>query len=544
MKKIYLFLLLVVTFTTTSCDGFLVQEPTTSLDQMSAYESVASADAVLNGCYATLGEYDYFGYRYMHVLSITSGAWTSTRSNEIPTTSMQIQVNDVHVEKMYAAYYASIGVANDILKNLPLSTIDKANKDRIMGEAYFIRAMTYFNLVRQFGKVPLVVKPVESYSEAHIGRTDTALVYQQIIDDLDSAFVRLPAPGSNAAGRPNKYAAPALQAKVHVTIAGNDPLSPNWKKAYDAATTVYTSTTYRLLRPFTAVFDIANKNSAESIFEIQFGASIMSLKLTNVTLPLRNTLTPSSTGGTQWGKTRPNKEVFDMFVNTYPGDPRIDGSFLHTSYTKMDLADKSKTLQVNIYPNTSNTTANGSLKANGDDKEYPFIKKFVDPAITTEASSCNFIYYRYADLLLILAEAANEIDKTDEAIGYVNELLARARDKNGDFVEDATELSPAAWPTGLSKDEVRTKIMTERQIELCGESDEWYTFRRRGADYLKTIVDRHNAHPHVNKPTPAKYVYKYVATDIDIKRNLKFPFPPAEITRNESIADTDQNFGY
>lgn len=544
MKKIYIIILVVTSFITTSCEGFLVQEPATSLDQKSAYESVASADAVLNGLYATLGNYDYFGYRYMHVLSVTSGAWTSTRANEIPTTSMQIQVNDVHVEKMYAAYYGTIGVANDILKNLPLSSIEKASKDRIMGEAYFIRAMTYFNLVRQFGKVPLVIKPVESYTEAHIGRTDTALVYQQIIDDLDSAYVRLPAPGSNAAGRPNKFAAPALQAKVHVTIAGNNPLSPNWQKAYDAAKMVYTSTAYRLLRPFTAVFDIKNKNSAESIFEIQFGAAINSLKLTNVTLPLGTILTPSSTGGTQWGKTRPNKEVFDLFVTTYPGDPRIDGSFLHTSYTKMDLVDKSKTLQVNIYPSTANTTPIGSLKANADDKEYPFIKKYVDPAITTEASSSNFIYYRYADLLLILAEAANELDKTDEAIGYVNELLTRTRDKDGDFVADVDELSPAAWPTGLVKDEVRTKIMTERQIELCGEADEWYTFRRRGEAYLKTIVDRHNAHPHVNKPTPAKFVYKYAATNNDIKRNMKFPFPPAEITRNENIADIEQNFGY
>lgn len=86
--------------------------------------------------------------------------------------------------------------------------------------------------------------------------------------------------------------------------------------------------------------------------------------------------------------------------------------------------------------------------------------------------------------------------------------------------------------------------MTERQIELCGEADEWYTFRRRGAAYLKTIVDRHNAHPHVNKATPAKYVYKYAATDNDILRSLKLPFPPAEINRNEAIQDNEQNFGY
>ena len=542
MKKLIIYLFIATGLTFTSCDDFLVQNPTTQLDQVSAYSDGESANAVLNGLYSTLGNYDYFAYRYMHVLSVTSGAWTSTRANEIPLTSMQIQTNEVHVEKMYAAYYNTIGVANDILKNLPPSTVDKSTKDVIMGEAYFIRAMTYFNMVRQFGKVPLVVKPIEKFDSAHIARTDTTLVYKQIISDLDSAFTLLPI--TNNAGRPKKMAAPALKAKVYLTMAGNDPVSPYWQMAYDAALTAYNSKVYSMLRPFSAVFDIKNKNNAESIFEIQFGAAVNSLKLTNITLPLGTTLTPNSTGGTQWGKTRPNKEVYDLFALTYPGDPRIDATFLHTSYTKMDLVVKSKTLLVNIYPSTATTGTNGTLKANADDKEYPFIKKYLDPAITTEASSSNFIYYRYADLLLVLAEAANEINKTDEAIGYVNELLARARDKDGDFVADTDELSPAAWPLGLTKDEVRTKIMTERQIELCGEADEWYTFRRRGATYLKTIVDRHNAHPHVNKPTPAKYVYKYAATDNDILRSLKLPFPPAEINRNEAIQDNEQNFGY
>lgn len=542
MKKLILYLFIATGLTFTSCEDFLVQNPTTQLDQVSAYSDAESANAVLNGLYATLGGYDYFAYRYMHVLSVTSGAWTSTRANEIPLTSMQIQTNEVHVEKMYAAYYSTIGVANDILKNLPPSTVEKSSKEVIMGEAYFIRAMTYFNLVRQFGKVPLVVKPIEKYDSAHIARTDTALVYKQIISDLDSAFAMLPT--TNKAGRPVKMAAPALKAKVYLTMAGNDPVSPYWKMAYDAALSVYTSNAYKLVRPFASVFDIKNKNNGESIFEIQFGAAVNSLKLTNVTLPLGTTLTPNSTGGTQWGKTRPNKEVFDLFVTTYPGDPRIDATFLHTSYTKMDFVVKSKTLLVNIYPSTATTGTNGTLKANADDKEYPFLKKYLDPAITTEASSSNFIYYRYADLLLVLAEAANEIGHTDEAIGYVNELLTRARDKNGDLVIDGTEISPVAWPTGLSKEVVRAKIMNERQIELCGEADEWYTFRRRGAAYLKTIVDRHNAHPHVNKPTPAKYVYKYAATDNDILRSLKLPFPPAEINRNEAIQDNEQNFGY
>jgi hypothetical protein len=544
MKKIYSYLLLIAGITFTSCEDFLVQQPTTALDQISAYESTASADAVLNGCYASLGGYDYFGYRYMHVLSVTSGGWVSTRSPEVQLTSLQIQANELHVEKMYASFYQSIGIANDIIKNLPQSEIELTDKNRILGEAYFIRAMTYFNLVRIFGNVPLVVKPVENYTEAHIGRTETAAVYGQIISDLDSAYAKLPAPGSNSKGRPHKFAAPALKAKVHITLAGNNESSSEWQKAYDAAKLVYDSKAYSLVRPLTDMFNINNKNNAESIFEVQFSQTILSSKLTNVTLPLGVSLIPNTTGGTQWGKTRPSKASFDVFTSTYPGDPRIDATFLHTSYTKFDLANKSKTLLVNIYPNTTNTPANGTLKANNDDKEYPFIKKYVDGSATTEASGCNFIYLRYADVLLLLAEAANEVNLKDEAIGYVNELLARARDRNGNFIAEADELSPADWSLALTKEEVRSKIMTERHIELFGEADEWYTYRRRGEEFLKQIIDRHNAHPHVNVASPAKFVYKYPDTENDVKRNMHFPFPVAEITRNENIQDNEQNFGY
>lgn len=518
----------------TSCSDFLEENPTTELSKEAIYGSEENVLSVLNGAYSTMAAYNSYAFRYYHVLSTTSGMFVSTKSNEIPMTSLKIESNDVNVEELYRAQYKTIGVANDILANLPGSTIKEDVKNRVIGEASFIRALTYFNLVRLFGPVSLITQPVESFEQAHFPRTAVAEVYKQIITDLDSAYSKLPVAAVQQVGRPHKFAAKALLAKVYLTMAGNDDASEYWEKAYTEAKAVYDSQSYGLVTPFASVFDISNKNNKEVIFSIQFHSNQGGMSLTETCLPSRNYLTPNATVSNVWGKTRPCKDVFDLFGKTYPNDPRIDATFLHTKYYKLDVKK-----DINIYP--SKTKTNGQ---NNDDIEYPFIKKYVDPGYVT-SSSCNFIYYRYADLLLVLAEAANETGRTAEAVGYVNEVLSRARDKNGNSVSDVGEVSPAAWATTLTKEQVRDKIMTERQIELLGEADEWYTVRRRGADFLKAIIERHNNHPAIKDvATLARYVYRYPSADVDIKRNMLLPFPANEIARNEAISQEEQNFGY
>lgn len=534
MKKILLSIsTILLLFVGTSCEDFLKEEPTTELSKEAVYSTEENALSVLNGCYSSMASYDAYGYRYFHVLTTTSGVGVSTKANEIAMTSLQIESNDNNVENVYRSQYRTIGIANDILANVPTSNLKDAVKKKMIGEASFIRAMSYFNLVRLFGPVSLITKPVESFNDAHFPRTAVADVYDLIIADLEAAAANLVEPGQQAVGRPHKFAAKALLAKVYLTMAGNTEGSEYWEKAYTAAKEVYDAKCYTLQPSFTSVFDVANKNNKEIIFSIQFHTNQGGSSLTEMTLPSRNSLIPNATASNVWGKSRPSKDAFDLFVSTYPNDPRIDATFLHTKYYKLDVKK-----DINVYPSKVKTTGQ-----NPDDIEYPFIKKYVDPSYVT-SSSCNFIYYRYADLLLVLAEAANETGRTAEAIGYVNEVLKRARDKSGNGAIEATETSPAAWDLALGKEQVRAKIMVERQIELFGEADEWYTVRRRGFDFFKTIVDRHNAHAALNVATLPKFVYRYPATDNDIKRNLLLPFPANEIARNEAISQEEQNFGY
>ena len=452
---------------------------------------------------------------------------------------MTIMANDANVESVYDAQYATIAVANDVINGMQDSKIpDKKLIDRILGEASFIRALSYFNLVRMFGMVPLYTEPVDNFMSSHKARAEVKEVYDLIISDLEISYKNLPDVDGNAIGRPHKYAAKAFLAKVYLTMAGDDASSPYWQEAYDAGKEVYDAASYKLVRPFSSVLGANYKNNKESIFEIQFAALQGGSRLTEMTFPLGFGALPNSVGGNQWGKTRPTKSAFDLFSET---DPRREITFAHTQYENI-LESNPKRKNVLLYPGMKNPA---SFYRQGD-SEYAAYIKFADPSFTT-VSNCNFVYYRYADLLLVLAEAANELGLTEESLKYINEVLDRARDVNGDGSIDAeTEIYPLAVESSVSKDELTQIILKERLLELAGEADEWYTLRRRGPKMLKSVLDIHNARLKELYPNGAlpRFVHEIPASEEDVKRNLLLPFPANEIGRNSSISDTDQNYGY
>lgn len=539
MKILKYTLLLIAAFSLQSCSDFLEEKPTTEIDKKDVYNEATTALGALNGCYASMAAYDAYSYRYYHLLTSTSGLGVSIKLNDLTLSKMTIMANDANVEAVYDAQYATIAVANDILDGMSTSTI--TNQDvvsRIVGESSFIRAVSYFNLVRLFGKVSLYTTPVESFADAHNPRAEVEDVYTQIIGDLELAYNSLPELDNEVIGRPHKYAAKALLAKVYLTMAGNDTASPYWEKAYTAGKEVYDANAYKLVRPFSNVLGANHKNNSESIFEIQFAALQGGSRLTEMTFPLGFHLLPNSVGGNQWGKTRPTKSAFDMFPEN---DPRREVTFAHTEYKNI-LETNPKRENVVLYPGVKAP----KLFYRQGDSEYAAYIKFTDPSFTT-VSNCNFVYYRYADLLLVLAEAANEIGLTAEAATYLNEVLDRARDANGDGNIDATkEVYPLVIDASVSKDEFRTLVLKERLIELAGEADEWYTLRRRGAESLKNVLDIHNAKLAELYPDGVlpRFVYDIPASDEDVKRNLLLPFPANEIGRNSNISDEDQNYGY
>ena len=130
----------------------------------------------------------------------------------------------------------------------------------------------------------------------------------------------------------------------------------------------------------------------------------------------------------------------------------------------------------------------------------------------------------------------------------MNEVLDRARDANGNGTIEKDEVYPLPFE-GNDKAAMRERIFRERLKELTGECDEWYTVRRRGAEYLKKIMEEHNAYvdewyASQKITTLPKFVYKYQVTDETVKKNLLLPFPADEINKNEHIGQDDQNYGY
>lgn len=529
----------------TGCDDFLVETPKTSIEKEGVYNSLSSAKAALAGCYASMAGYNYTGFNYFHVLNVTSGMGVSIKANDVNLTTMNILPTDVNMTNAYNGMYETIRVTNDIIDGMVESKItNEAEKNRIAGEARFMRGLTYFNLVRMFGKVSLVTKPVTNYAEAQVPRAEVSKVYEQIISDLEAAYNMLPLPADKVEGHPHKYAAQALLAKVYLTMAGNDETSEYWQKAYDAALDVYQNGQYNLVRPYEKLFGSPNKNNEESIFEIQFSASVNSGRTTETTFPVGHELMSNiATQGKSWGKTRPTQLAFHQFEE---GDPRREASFVYGQYTNIFEANANKKT-VLLFPTTKKDGTKNKMTYKQGDSEYAAWKKYYDPMMTATASNANFVFYRYADLLLVLAEAANEIGSAD-AVTYLNEVLDRARDANGNGTIEEDEVYPLPFK-GSDKAAMRERIFRERLKELTGECDEWYTVRRRGAEYLKKIMEEHNVYvdewyASQKITTLPKFVYKYQVTDETVKKNLLFPFPADEINKNEHIGQEDQNYGY
>lgn len=520
MKRVNYILPVLMLFICISCSDLINEDPKGFLNDKTLFNSESGAQASIIGCYEAISTYYYFGVAYTQLLSLGSGAFWTNHAASLPVAQQTSQPTDALVNNVWRTSYTAINATNVVIENLPQSSIKESVKNKILGEAYFLRAVLFFNNVRIWGALPLRLSPATS-SNLDMARSPVSEVYDQIIKDLTEAKKLLPEPANQTTGYPHKWAAYSLLAKVYLTMAGNDTASPYWQKSIDEAVQVYNSNAYKLVRPFKDLWDVKKGNSTESVFEIQYSMTGGSSNgLTQIHMPSNTIYLPlQATSPTR--RIRSHKVTFDDFKNQYPGDPRLNATFL---YGDLPLRD-GKTLKV--YP--SNTTSEG----------YPYIFKYCDPAYVASVTNCNFIYLRYADVLLMLAEAENEVRGPGGAYKYINEIMARARDANGNGTTDTGETSPADW-SGMTKEEFRTRIMLERRIELVGETHEFYDTRRRGTEYLKTFFEHHNSHPSFN----AVNDFLLPVDNASLSRLLLMPVPNSEINANKLIPPSQQNPGY
>ena len=518
------------------------------------YDTEEGMKTATNGVFSSLASSGLFNADYWHGSNLTSGLMQSPRSGDKATiAAMNVPPNHTFIENMWTGHYAAIKNTNSFIDNVGgKSTISEVEHNEL-GQVLFVRSYLYFNIVRFWGKVPLKIGETTE-EELFTGRTDRGKIYEQIIADADSAKVHFgKSNGIKTVGRPGTYAASMLLAKVYMALADADvdasylqqdevlpylglSSSECWALAEKEALEVINSGEFDLLTDYATLWQEQNRNSIESIFEIQYNLeNAFNGKVWNIK--------DSYAGGAGFSRMRVTPVAVDEFVRanmvstidtpdkgTYSitgGDPRYTSTFKDKFY------DLVKEKNYDLYP----------YKA-GKIKDYPIIEKYAIKNLesSTDATNQNMIIYRYADLLLMLSEIENELDKPAEAITYVNLVISRARDsKNLDET-----LGDGIHPIDLAftdKDAFRSEIFKQYRFELLGEGHDWFTNRRKGYDWFKlNTLDPHEAWPTRPNAFPSKE--KFIKF-IDTKGKVSLlPIILSEMNTNREIGYEDQNVDY
>jgi len=507
MKNYKIILFIILGFIFSNCN--LDEEPP-FLANENVYSTASDASGALRGIYASFVSYNFYGNDFLFLLNQNSGFGVTRRGGNdnknifnVTLCSLTPTANDITLVASWQSIYQTIGRANDAIQSAIVTedpiTNDELVINDVVGQAYFVRAFNYFNLVRMWGDVPLRLIPTTKET-IHMGKSSIKEIYAQIISDAMKAQELMN--GSVGDATPKPEAAAMLLAKVYMTLA-TAPASQQeaglnyWQMAYDEAIKVYGK--YALVASYDALFqEETGDETSESIFEIQ---SSEEASLDHV-----RAFTPSNyINAATFGWFKVNYEVYDSHANTYPGDPR-----LATTYVSQ-YVQQNNGVTLKVYP------ANAS-RANFNNG-FPYLLKLGERDQSSESrlSNKNFKIYRYADLLLMLAEISNEL-QNGEQLGYVSEVLNRVG------------MNPQAGYQG-DQESFRNAIMKEYQFELLFEGHDWFNNRRRGYDYfLNNVIIPHNTAPLFKASVD-------VTMDTNEANVMYMPIPQTEIDTNELISN-------
>ncbi|MDB5247153.1 MAG: RagB/SusD family nutrient uptake outer membrane protein [Segetibacter sp.] len=396
--------------------------------------------------------------------------------------------------------YRIIAYANEVLARIDAATFDENVKKNLKGQELFLRSLAYFDLVQYFGDVPLVLTPTAGSADEIIGvrstlaRTPKAEVYAQIIKDAKEAATLLPNKAAQEKGRATSGAAQTLLGNVYVVLK-------QWADAETALRAVVNSTQYSLLSDYAAFFVPSNKNNAESVFEVQYQQGNLGLQssFAYVFMPNLTNLSPI-TGFT--------------FNNQNTGGWNIPSENILAAYA---TGDKRKGASI-----ADGYTVNSAFVA------QPYVKKYLHLPLPAPNGSSpntdeNWPVYRYAEVLLFLAEALNEQGKSNQALPYLN------------LVRDRAFGAGAATITTTDQVQLRDIILNERRFELAFENKRWLDLVRTGK--AVPVMSAYGA----ALKTSGKYPNLVSSTYNVTANRLLFPIPFNEILVDPKLI---QNPGY
>ncbi len=436
-----------------SCSNeFIDVSPTEKIPEAALgeiYNNNEGANSLVTAIYAKFLDWNMSTFAWIGVTSIVSddadkgSSPSDSGSDKDVLDALNFNAATPSFKELFASNYQGINRCNQALKYLPqLDKADSQLRQRLTGEAKFLRAFMYFTLVRSFGGVPLVdhvpVTGVEADKQMTLTRKSKEEIYAFIEQDLKDAIAVLPnksAYGASDVGRASVGAAHALLAKVYL-------YQKKWQLAVDEANLV---TGYSLTPVFQDIYKVSGENNAESIFEINGtgGTAGRAIQQYSQVQGARGTT------GWGWGFATPTQSLYDAYSAT---DSRRDATIIHRDMTLYD--------GYYVGPNTENKFYN--YKA--------YSSNYRDQAST----DVNIRYLRYAEILLIKAEAMNELGQTAAAIPFLNQVRNRANIGN----------TPAS-----SQADVRLDIWKQRRLELAFEHDRWFDLVRTGQAQAAMAAD-------------------------------------------------------
>lgn len=436
-------------FSFSSCSDFLEQNPQTDLSENDFYKTADDILSAVNGVYSSLQEGDIYGNWYVFG-EIPSDNTRNQLSGSVTTQNefdqFYIDTQNSMIANFWKAAYKVINRTNTVLGRIDGIEINTELANRYKLECKFIRALMYFNLVRVYGDVPLVLKEISISESYDILREPKENVYNQIIADLKEAQ-DLPVSYSTAEdGRATQGAAKALLANVYMTLH-------KYAEAETILAEIINSGQYSLLENtpgslnidgYKNVFSPVNHNSKEGIFEIQFlkGGYGEGSNYANNFAPENSGTNVVAVGGTG-GNNIPEMDIYNAYEE---GDLRRDFS-----------------MSLGYYDN----------RKNNEWVESRYVCKFMDVPYQNNDASNNYPVIRYADVILMYAEALNQNGKTAEACKYLNMTRRRG------FGYQTTETSPVDLQT-TDKAQFALKVEQERRVELAFENHRWFDLIRTG----------------------------------------------------------------
>ncbi|GEO03339.1 hypothetical protein AAE02nite_10030 [Adhaeribacter aerolatus] len=489
---------MLISFITGCKKDFLDEQNLSALTLENYFTTEAQAQAAVNGIYPTL-----------HML-------TSANANygESPWTSIEFPVghattlgqslynnglirhNNSAIEPVFktvwVGFYNGIANANVAINRIPAITMNEQTKNSLLGEAYFLRALYYYYLVRLYGDIPLITDAINFTSpDLYPMRSPKEKVYELVVSDLQAAE-KSGMPNTDKKGKASLGAVKSLLASVYLTMAGK-PLNKGaayYTLAADKAKEVIDAGWYSLFTDYYFLHDRAHKNQGELIFQVQYQTGIR-------TNDIIKAISPSKIGISlldEYGALMPRSE----FVKSYePNDKRAqEKQFFFTQYTKKNSSAIIQFGEYALYKYWLVEAAGSGGDANEDQ---------------------NFTILRYPEVLLTFAEASNEVNGPSQAAyDAVNLIRKRAN------------LPPLA---GLTKEEFREAIWRERYHELAFENKAYFDIQRTRKVYnLKT--------GHFEDAL----VYRNESGVIFNEQYMLWPIPQSELDANPNLKP--QNIGW